>query len=58
MMENFIYTNNPDTKLMLEKQGFKLFKESEKLWIFINNKDNNFNFSKFDGIVFSNKLTF
>ena len=58
MNDNFIYTNNLDTKLMLEKQGFKLFKESDELWIFINKKDNQFNFSKLDGIFFSNKLTF
>ena len=58
MIGNFIYTNNSHTKLMLEKQGFKLFKASDNLWVFINNKENKFNFSKLDGIVLSNKLTF
>lgn len=58
MKEKFIYTNNFETKTMLENSGFKLFKDNKDCWIFINRENNNMNFSKLDGIVFSNKLTF
>ena len=58
MNEKFIYTNNPETKKKLENLGFKLFKDSRTSWIFINKENHNMNFTKLDGVVFSNKLTF
>lgn len=58
MKEKFIYTNNFNTKKKLEDLGFKLFRDNGENWIFINKENSTMNFSKLDGVIYSNRLTF
>lgn len=52
----FIYTSDLNTKKVLEKMGLELIKETDGLWVFINN--DTLVFDKVENIIFSNTLTF
>lgn len=61
MNKKFIYTDNPETKIKLERSGYRLFKEFEdgSGWVFINSNNLSFeNFSATDGIIMSDSITF
>lgn len=57
-MKNFIITKNEETANKLITAGFKLIKNNNGIWTFINGTVTNFNFEDIDKktYTYSNKL--
>lgn len=57
-MKQFLVCKDEDTKNKLLENGFKLLKEEDNVFIFLNNKNKqNFDFSKLE-ITQTNRLNF
>jgi len=57
-MKQFLVCKDEDTKNKLLENGFKLLKEEDNVFIFLNNKNKqNFDFSKLE-ITETNRLNF